>query len=59
LLELISAACRHDLDWQFIFLGCDAQSIKDANAIGIPCDRAFRYKRTHEGTSQAFTAMGH
>ena len=46
-----------ELGWEFIFLGANIDSVKEAYALGISADRAVNYKCDEEGVNLNYEAL--
>ena len=44
-------------DWEFIYLGADIDSYKEASSIGIAKNRTSNYKKDKKGTSKMFSCL--
>ncbi len=48
---------KEEYDWEFVFIGANIDSVKEAARIGISKDRAVMYRSDKRGTRTNFKAM--
>lgn len=48
---------QEEYGWEFLFLGANIDSVKEASMLGIRQDRAVRYRADSKGTRTNFKAM--